>query len=119
MANIELQTSRAIRAYRVLVKRAKDKKFITYGELAETISTRNDMVHHRGCRYFLELIGRYCDRNNLPLQILVISKKERIPGKGFWGYRRTTPALKKNARKVSEHHWGKIPNFRKYFDLCS
>ena len=72
------QKERASIGWKILIKLAKKKNLITYGEIAVQMN-----IHHRTVRFFLALIQDYCLKNNLPpLTILVINKKGK-QGEGF------------------------------------
>jgi putative restriction endonuclease len=100
------QFERASRAWPILVKYAKNRQSITYGQLADKMG-----IHHRVCRFFLGLIQDHCNTNKLlPLQSLVVNKRTRIPGDGYIASSRKLREIQKTQDKVFNYAWNRIKN---------
>ena len=94
---------RAYRAWKILTKRAKQRRTITYGELAGLLG-----IHHRPIRYVLGVIQDYCIEMDLPpLTILVISTKG-VPGTGFIAH--DFADLEEGEALVYNFDWGALKN---------
>lgn len=94
---------RAYRAWTILTKRAKDRRPITYGDLAALLD-----IHHRPVRYVLGVIQDYCLEERLPpLTILVINKKG-VPGAGFIAH--DFGALEEGMELVYDFPWASWKN---------
>jgi len=103
------QIARAKKAWPYLARKAnKGEKPYTYKELCDNLG-----LHHRVASYFLGVIQEYCRINDLPpLQALVVNKKTKLPGSGYYGSSRTSTAHQKALEKVRGKKWNtKPPNF--------
>ena len=70
---------RASRAWPVLVKASKTRKYLTYKALGAAIG-----IHHRAVSHVLGVIQSYCIFENLPpLTIMVVNASAGLPGGGF------------------------------------
>jgi putative restriction endonuclease len=100
------QYERAKRAWAILVECAKNRKIITYGELAAKMG-----LHPRVCRFFLGPIQDHCLEHNLPLlQVLGVHTKTRLPGVGFRGALLDRDHIAAAQEKVFEADWERIRN---------
>lgn len=98
------QKARAFKIWDILKYQAKNRKPITYGELAKKID-----IHHRAVRFPLGLIQKYCIDHNLPpLNILVINKNSSKPGSGYIAT--TLKNIFKDQEKVFNFDWSKSEN---------
>jgi putative restriction endonuclease len=98
------QYERAGRAWPILVECSRNRRTITYGELASKLN-----LHRRACRFFLGKIQDYNKLNNLPpLQSLVIRKDTRKPGSGYTAT--TTVNIDKIHEEVFNFNWSKMNN---------
>jgi len=97
--------SRAKKAWPILVKRAQTTcEPFTYKEISNQIG-----LHHRSARWFLSEVQEFCSENNLPpLQALVVNKKTRLPGDGYYGSEITHKHHQKVLKKVSKEDWVKV-----------
>lgn len=104
--------SRAKKAWPLLVKRAKGNPPLspyTYKEISEKLE-----LHHRAASWFLSEIQEFCRENKLPpLQALVVNKKTRLPGHGYYGSKIDHTSHKKALEEVSKVDWTKIKFQRK------
>lgn len=95
---------RAYYVWNELIKCAKDRTTITYGELAERIDS-----HHRALRYPLGYIQDYClDERLPPLTMLVINKATKLPGDGFIATNRKL--FDKTLNDIYEYNWEQLNN---------
>lgn len=93
------QHERACRAWNILTKCAKNKETVSYSELGKRIA-----VHHRACRFFLDLIQTHCiDMELPPLTILVVGKYSGIPGNGFTAWE--INKFQEGKEKVFQYNW--------------
>jgi len=98
------QNERACRAWGILTKCAKNKETISYSELGKRMT-----VHHRACRFFLDLIQNYClDKRLPPLTIVVVYKNRGIPGVGFTAC--DINNFKQEKERVFTYNWDKLSN---------
>ncbi len=98
------QFERAGKAWSILVECARNGQLITYGQLAARMG-----IHHRVCRFFLGIIQDYCLKNSLlPLQSLVVNKKSRKPGAGYFAS--PTDQIEKVHNEVFNNNWDKLSN---------
>lgn len=97
--------ARAVKAWPILVKRAQTAcEPMTYKEISNEIG-----YHHRAAKWFLSEIQEFCKKNKLaPLQALVVNKKTRLPGHGYYGSARTHKEHKKALKKVAKEDWSKV-----------
>lgn len=99
------QEERAMLAWDVLTRIAAQKKTITYSELASEVGAGGP----KACRYFLDLIQRYCMANHFPpLTILVVNKGKQKPGAGFIAH--DVNALGAGMQTVWNTDWSKDGN---------
>ena len=101
--------ARAKRAWPYLAKRANSgKEPYTYKELCDKLG-----LHHRAAGFFLGVIQEHCHKNKLPpLQALVVNKKTRLPGSGYYGSQRNHASHQKALNKVRAKQWQiKAPKF--------
>jgi len=97
------QVERAFRAWPILVKRAKSRSKITYGELGKTLG-----IHHRAVRYVLGVIQDYCLEERLPpLTILIVNASGR-PGMGFIAF--DLENFAEGLEKVYGFDWSSVDN---------
>jgi len=98
------QYERAAIAWQILVKYAKKRQAITYGQLAAKMG-----IHPRVCRFFLGIIQKYCLDNKLPpIQSLVVNKTTGRPGEGYIASPRNR--IHMVHEQVFNHQWDKIDN---------
>ncbi|MEP0826926.1 MAG: HNH endonuclease [bacterium] len=98
------QEARACKAWELLTRVARSKRFVTYQELAAALGT-----HHRADRFVLGLIQDYCLKEKLPpLTILVVNKHTGKPGSGFIGC--SNESLDEGVNGVRGYDWSKAPN---------
>lgn len=95
---------RAYRAWPILIRRAKNKKTIQYGTLAEKLG-----IHWRPVRNILGVIQDYCLKEKLPpLTILVVNKNQGAPGIGFVAW--DVDNLEAGRKMVFDFNWNQLPN---------
>ena len=100
------QYERAGRAWLILIDCARNRKSITYGQLAARMD-----VHPRVCRFFLGLIQDRCMANNLPpLQSLVVNMRSRLPGGGYIATPRDHRKIEQAHTEVFKFEWDGIVN---------
>ncbi|WP_458121631.1 HNH endonuclease [Paenibacillus sp. Z6-24] len=97
------QEERAFRAWNVLVNHASEKEKITYKALGEKLN-----VHHRTCRYFLELIQDYCLQEKMPPLTIIVHNQAGEIGQGFiaWDLQNKEEGFE----KVFNFNWRNYPN---------
>lgn len=105
-------------AWCILAECAREKKVVTYGELAKLMNHqyRSKLrMNHRNCKYALGLIQAYC-RNHLPalpaLQSLVVNGTTKIPGKGYTGSRREE--VEHEHQRVFLYRWETVNSFENW-----
>ena len=99
---------RAGRAWPILIECARNRRTITYGELASKLN-----LHQRVCAFFLGKIQEYNLNNKLPpLQSLAVNKKTGKPGKGYIASARDNIAI--THKEVFNFDWKKIHNPFRY-----
>lgn len=100
--------SRAKLAWPLLAKKANsgDAPY-TYKELCDILG-----LHHRAAGFFLGVIQEFCKKHNKPpLQALVVNKRTKLPGSGYYGSQRTKTAHEKALIAVRANMWEvKAPN---------
>jgi len=95
---------RAYRAWPILIRRAKAKRTIEYGALAEKLG-----IHWRPVGNILGVIQDYClDEKLPPLTILVVNKGEGTPGVGFVAW--DVDDLETGRKMVFDFNWSLLPN---------
>jgi putative restriction endonuclease len=98
------QYERAYRTWPILVQCARNRKGITYGQLAKFLG-----IHHRPTRYILELIQDYCIKENLPpLTILARNQNTGLPGPGFIAW--NIYDLEHGRQEVFDYSWDSLEN---------
>ncbi|EKO3657008.1 MULTISPECIES: hypothetical protein [unclassified Vibrio] len=97
--------ARAKKAWPILINRAQTTcEPFTYKEISNLIG-----LHHRAARWFLSEIQEFCNENELaPLQALVVNKRTRLPGEGYYGSAITPEAHRKALKKVRKEKWAKV-----------
>ena len=73
--------------YKLLIELAKNKKFITYGKLAEKFNIDLRNVYEREHKFdeILDEINKHEYDNKRPLLTVIITNKDtKMPGKGFF-----------------------------------
>lgn len=102
-------------AWYILVANARERKVITYGELANLMNLPNRSrlrMNHRNCKYALGLIQAYC-RTHLPklpaLQSLVVNGTTKKPGKGYTGSGHEV--TEREHQRVFSHKWETANSF--------
>lgn len=97
------QIERASRAWPILISIAKQRKTVTYGELAILLN-----IHHRAIRFVLSVIQDYCLEVRIPpITILVINGSGK-PGSGFIAY--NLDYFDEGLDEVFSFDWDKIEN---------
>ena len=99
--NIQLQFDRAGLVWDILVLNAKNKTLISYKDLGDLVE-----IHHRVVRYPLDLIQKYCIKNNLPPLSILVVNRNGIRGQGFI----QQGNLNILEKKVQIFNWGTIVN---------
>ena len=105
-------------AWYILAEYAKQKKVLTYGELAKLMNSQNRSrlrMNHRNCKYALGLIQAYCRiaKPALPaLQSLVVNGTTRKPGKGYTGS--SGEEIETEHQKVFSHKWETVNSFENW-----
>lgn len=100
------QFDRARRAWPILIEQAKQRSPITYGRLAEKME-----LHPRVCRYFLGIIQDHCLEKDLPpLQSLVINKRTKVPGSGYFATPRGRVQIDEAHNQVFGFKWNSVNN---------
>lgn len=98
------QAERAFRAWPELTQCAKEKKTITYGDLAKKLG-----LHPRVIRFVLGPIQDYCLSEHLPpLTILVVSQSNGVPSDGFIAW--DAEDLQTGFDKVYDFNWKIVGN---------
>lgn len=96
--------SSAFKAWEILVRLAKQRDVITYGELAELVS-----VHYRSVRFVLGHVQNHCLNYNLPpLTILIVNKSTRKPSTGFIAFSHDN--IEQGRAEVQNYDWSKESN---------
>ena len=105
-------------AWYILVGYAREKKVLTYGELAKVMNSQYRSrlcMNHRNCKYALGLIQAYC-RIYLPalpaLQSLVVNGTTRKPGKGYTGSKQEE--IEQEHQRVFSHKWEIVNSFENW-----
>jgi len=105
-------------AWYILAECAKQKRVLTYGELAKFMNSQNRLrlrMNHRNCKYALGLIQAYC-RTAAPalpaLQSLVVNGTTRKPGKGYTGS--TREEVEYEHQRVFSHKWETVNSFKNW-----
>lgn len=99
--------SRATKAYPILVKVAKYKSKITYGEICTRIG-----LHPRSARWFLGVIQEWCEITDRPaLQAVAVYKESGLPGPGYIASPCGGPAYMKMLKEVYKYKWPKRHRF--------
>jgi hypothetical protein len=92
------RAERAQQVWRVLIGAAHNRQTVTYTMLANLIDMGPDTLAQP-----LELVARYCERNNLPpLTMLVVSKETGRPKPQF-------PSINRDRERVFGHRWFRLP----------
>jgi hypothetical protein len=102
-------SARARKAWPFLARKANNGGGpFTYKELCDKLG-----LHHRAAGFFLGVIQEHCRENYLPpLQALVVNKKTRLPGSGYYGSKRNKANHQKALNKVRDKNWPtKAPKF--------
>lgn len=96
-------------AWYILAENAKQKKVLTYGELAKLMNSQYRSrlrMNYRNCKFALGLIQAYCRTYLLPaLQSLVVNGNSMKPGKGYTGS--TLEDVGNEHQRVFSHTSGK------------
>jgi len=89
-------------AYLELIRIVYSKgDLITYGELCGQLG-----LHHRSAAWFLGVIQYQMEDLEMPpLQALVVSKKFKVPGKGYLATGRSPSEHSKAVRSVLAYNW--------------
>lgn len=99
--NIQLQFNRAGLIWDILISQAKNKTLISYKDLGDLVN-----IHHRVVRYPLDLIQKYCIKNNLPPLSILVVNRNGIRGQGFI----KQGDLNLLEKKVQIFNWGTLVN---------
>jgi hypothetical protein len=115
---VEQVNEQASIAWCILAEYAKEKKVLTYGELAKLMNSQFRLkirMNHRNCKYALGLIQAYC-RTHLPakppLQSLVVNGTTGKPGKGYTGSR--MEEIENEHQRVFLHKWERANSFENW-----
>jgi len=93
--------ARAQKAWPILVRVARKRKRISYGELCAQLG-----LHQRAAAYFLGVIQHYCKSQRLqPLQAVAVNKRTRVPGIGYVASARGGNAYLATLDKVYSESW--------------
>ena len=104
MAKKVNQYERAAISWPIIVECARNRRLITYGQLAARMG-----IHPRVCRFFLGIIQDYCLSNSLPpLQSLVVNKQSGKPGAVYFAS--PINQIKKVHDEVFNYNWNRISN---------
>lgn len=99
------QAARARRAWPILVKVAKRRDKICYGDLCAKLG-----LHARAAGWFLGVIQNYCQSHRLPpLQCIAVNKRTRVPGIGYIATPRGGRAYDRARNKVYAKKWRAHP----------
>ena len=105
-------------AWYILVAHARERKVLTYGELAKLMNSQYRSrlsMNHRNCKYALGLIQAYC-RTHLPklpaLQSLVVNGTTMKPGKGYTGSKQE--GIELEHQRVFSHMWETVNSFENW-----
>jgi len=109
--------ARVLAVFALLTRAAKERRLVTYVELAEGVKCH----HHAELARLLDCIADLCkDHEYPPLTALAISQENLLPGKGIWTLFPEIQEGEKDrrwaemVREVYLFDWGKVP--RKLFD---
>ena len=93
---------RALQIWMLLVCAARERKILTYGEIAKILGMKG--AGQMG--NFLGPIMFYCEENNLPpLSILVVNQKTGLPGDGLV----TIGDIDRDRERVFRYNWFGFP----------
>ncbi|HHC7144408.1 hypothetical protein [Vibrio parahaemolyticus] len=92
---------RALQIWNLLICAARERKSYTYGDVAQILGMGGAGVMAQ----FLDLIMRYCDKNDLPpLTVLVVNKDTGLPGAGLT----TLEEVNIDRERVFKENWFKL-----------
>ncbi len=91
------RSARAMQIWQILISAAHNRQILTYTIVADLIGMGSGTLAQT-----LDMIMRYCKRNNLPsLTSLVVNKNTGQPGEGLT----TLVELNRDRERVFEYNW--------------